>query len=177
MQAVECQQNKDVANYFTQKNWSLNKLVKTKKQFSLRQVYVGYFFGSNWDSDLDECINSIAIERNLTHSEASIDFFIDTQKKLFKRVDDRNYTDKFFSRYYSSDICTSTIRASEYRETKKYFPMLLLEYDLMFDEIKKEFFKGTNDGFSDYGKNLSEVLGYKLIRWERLSKKKAQCYL
>jgi hypothetical protein len=55
--------------------------------------------------------------------------------------------------------------------------MLLLEYDLMFDEIKQEFFKGTDDGFSDYGENLSEVLGYELIRWERLSKKEAQKYL
>lgn len=152
-------------------------MVKTKKQVSLRQVYVCYFFGSHWDPDLDESINDIAIERNLTHSEASIDFFIDIQKKLFKRVEDRNYTDKFFSKYYSGDIYTSTIRASDYSEKKKYFPMLLLEYDIMFDDAKKEFFKGTNEGFSDYGKNLSEVLGYELIRWERLSKKKAQKYL
>jgi hypothetical protein len=152
-------------------------LAKIKKRVSLRQVYIGYFFGSNWDPDLDESINSIAIEENLTQSEASIDFFIGIQKKLFKRENDRNYTDKFFSHYYSSDIYTSTICVSQYRMGKDYFPMLLIEYDLMFDHIKKEFFKGTNDGFSDYGKNLSEVLGYELIRWERLSKKKAQSYL
>jgi hypothetical protein len=152
-------------------------LAKTNTQVSLRQVYISYFFGSNWDPDLDESINSIAIEKNLTHSEASIDCFIDAQKKLFKRVNDRNYTDKFFSNYYSSDIYTSTIRVSNYSENKKYFPMLLLEYDILFDDIKQEFFKGTNLGFSDYGKNLTEVLGYELIRWERLSKKEAQKYL
>ena len=152
-------------------------MAKTKEQVSLRQVYVGYFFGSNWDPDLVESINSIAIESNLTQSEASIDFFIDIQKKLFKRENDRNYTDRFFSKYYSGDIYTSTIRVSNYSENKKYFPMLLLEYDLMFDEIKKEFFKGTDDGFREYGKDLSGVLGYELIRWERLSKKGAQKYL
>jgi hypothetical protein len=152
-------------------------LAKIKKRVSLRQVYVGYFFGSNWDPDLDESINSIAIEENLTQSEASIDFFIGIQKKLFKRENDRNYTDKFFSHYYSGDVYTSTIRVSQYREGKDCFPMLLLEYDLMFDEIKQEFFKGTDDGFSDYGKNLSKVLGYELIRWERLSKKEALEYL
>ena len=152
-------------------------MTKTKKQISLRQVYVGYYFGSNWDPDLYECINSIAIEDNLNQSEASIDFFINSQKKLFKRENDRNYTDKFFSKYYSSDIYTPTIRVSRYSENKKYFPMLLLEYDLMFDETKQEFFKGTNDGFRDYGKNLSEVLGYELIRWGKLSKKEAQSYL
>jgi len=152
-------------------------LTKNKKQVSLRQVYVGYFFGSNCDPDQDESINSIAIEDNLNQSEASVDFFIGIQKKIFKRENDRNYTDKFFSTYYRSDICTSTIRVSSYIENKKCFPMLLLEYDLMFDETKQEFFKGTNDGFSDYGENLSEVLGYELIRWERLSKKEAQKYL
>ena len=152
-------------------------MAKTKEQVSLRQVYVGYFFGSNWDPDLVESINSIAIESNLTQSEASIDFFIDIQKKLFKRENDRNYTDRFFSKYYSGDIYTSTIRVSSYIQNKKCLPMLLLEYDLMFDETKQEFFKGTNDGFRDYGKNLSEVLGYELIRWGKLSKKEAQSYL
>lgn len=83
----------------------------------------------------------------------------------------------FFSKYYGSEIFTSTIRASYYSENKKWFPMLLLEYDLLFDETKQEFFKGANDGFRDYGKNLSEVLGYELMRWERLSKRKAQSYL
>ena len=150
---------------------------KTKKKISLKQVYIGYFFGSHWDPDLDESINAIAIKENLNESEASIDYFIDSQNKLFKRKDDRNYTDQFFSKHYSSDIYTSTIRVSQYFEGKKYFPMLLLEYDLMFDEIKQEFFKGTDDGFSGYGENLSEVLGYELIRWERLSKKEAQEYL
>ena len=147
------------------------------KKVSIRQVYIGYFFGSNWDPDLDESINSIAIDRNLTQPEASIDFFIGIQKKLFKRENDRNYTDKFFSTYYRSDIYTSTIRVSSYSENQKYLPMLLLEYDLMFDDTKQDLFKGTNDGFRDYGKNLSEVLGYELIRWERLSKKGAQNYL
>lgn len=152
-------------------------MVKTEKQVSLRQVYVGYFFGANWDPDLDESINSIAIDRNLTHSEASIDFFIDSQKKLFKRLDDRNYTDAFFSKYYDSDIYTSTIRVSDYSENKRNFPMLLLEYDLMFDDTKQEFFKGTNEGLAEYGMNLSEVLGYELRRWARLTKKEAQKYL
>jgi hypothetical protein len=152
-------------------------LEKTKKQISLRQVYIGYFFGSNWDPDLDESINSIAIKENLSQSEASIDFFIGIQKKLFKREDDRNYTDKFFSKYYSSKILTSIIRVSHYYDDKKSFPMLLLDHDLMFDEIKNEFFKGNDEAFSDYGKDLSEVLGYELIRWERLSKKEAQKYL
>ena len=55
--------------------------------------------------------------------------------------------------------------------------MLLLDHDLMFDDVKNEFFKGSDEAISDYGKNLSEVLGYELIRWERLSKKAAQKYL
>lgn len=152
-------------------------MAKTNKQVSLRQVYVCYFFGSNWDPDLDECINSIAIDRNLTHAEASIDYFIDAQKKLFKRVNDRNYTDKFFSNYYSGDIYTSTIHVSDYRENHKYFPMLLLEYDILFDDTKQEFFKGTDKGFSEYGKNLSVILGYELTYWARLSKKEVQKYL
>jgi len=155
----------------------VNELAKNKKQISLRQVYIGYFFGSNWDPDLDENINAVAIEENLSQSEASIDFFIALQKKLFKRESDRNYTDRFFSMYYGTDIFSSTIRVSYYSENKKCFPMLLLEYDILFDETKQEFFKGTNDSFRDYGKNLSEVLGYELIRWERLSKKEAQKYL
>jgi hypothetical protein len=152
-------------------------LANIKNKVSLRQIYVGYFFGSHWDPDLDESINSIAVKENLTLADASFYAFVDIQKKLFKRVNDVNYTDKFFSEYYCMDICTSTIRVSHYRLDKEYFPMLLLEYDLMLNNEKKEFFKGKTGGFNNFGKKLSEVLGYDLLHWKRMSKKEAKVYL